>query len=60
MKNRFYLSLVLATLACLTGWTTHAQLQRTSPARQTWEYLEVELDARVEATPRLNQLGAQG
>lgn len=60
MKNKFYFSLVLAALVCLVGWTANAQLQRTSPVRQTWEYLEVELDARVEATPRLNQFGAQG
>ena len=62
MKNKLYFSLALAALVCLAGWTANAQLQRNSstPVRQTWEYLEVELDARVEATPRLNQLGAQG
>ena len=42
MKNRLYLSLVLISLTCLAGRTAHAQLQRSSPARQTWEYIIVQ------------------
>lgn len=38
MKNRVYLSMVIVALLCLAGWTAHAQLQRGSSARQTWEY----------------------
>jgi hypothetical protein len=38
MKNRLYLSLIVVAALCLAGWTVHAQLQRSSPARQTWEY----------------------
>jgi hypothetical protein len=36
MKNRIYLSLIVVALLCLTGWTVYAQ--RSSPARQAWEY----------------------
>jgi hypothetical protein len=60
MKNRLYLSLVLIALTCLAGWTAHAQLQRSSPARQTWEYKEVLLAARASSVPSLDALGAQG
>jgi hypothetical protein len=38
MRERLYLSLLVAVLLCLAGWTAHAQLQRSSPARQSWEY----------------------
>ena len=38
MKNRVYLSLGFVALLCLAGWTAHAQLQRSNPARQAWEY----------------------
>ena len=37
MKNKLYVSLVVVLL-CLFWGTEHAQLQRTNPARQTWEY----------------------
>jgi hypothetical protein len=40
MKNRLYLLLVIV-LSCLGGWTVHAQLQRSNPARQTWEYKSI-------------------
>ena len=60
MKNRLYLSLVLVALTCLAGWTAHAQLQRSSPARQTWEYQEVQLSTTQSSLPKLNGLGAQG
>ena len=38
MKNRLYLLLIVAALACLAGWTGYAQGQRSGPARQAWEY----------------------
>ena len=41
MRERLYLSLLLAVLLCLVGWTAHAQLSRGGPARQTWEYKTV-------------------
>ena len=59
MRN-LYFALVLVALLCLAGWTTHAQLQRNTQTRETWEYMEVELEARFQANPRLNQYGAQG
>ena len=74
MKNRLYLSLLLAVLLCLVGWTAHAQLQRSGPARQAWEYKSLVFivdasrttlyeDAKpVPGTPvtRMPELGAQG
>jgi hypothetical protein len=60
MNNRLYLSVFLIALMCLAGWTAHAQLQRSSAPRQTWEYQEVELSAKEDAAPMLNRLGAQG
>ena len=59
MKNKFYLTLVLVALMCFAGWTTYAQLQKNVPAKQTWEYLEVEL-IDSPATSKLNHLGAEG
>ena len=60
MKNGLCLALFLVALMCLAGWTAQAQLQRSSSARQTWEYQEIELSAKTSATPTLNRLGAQG
>ena len=60
MKNRLYLSLVLVSLTCVAGWTAHAQLQKSSPARQTWEYQEIQLATNQSSLPKLNSLGAQG
>ena len=36
MKNKLYLSLVVVAVLCLGGWIGYGQ--RTSSARQTWEY----------------------
>lgn len=58
MKTNVFLSVVLLALACLTGWAAHAQSTVASVPSQTWEYQEVQLSARVEATPLLNRLGA--
>lgn len=59
MKNKSYLALVLVALMCLAGWTAHAQLEKNVPAKQTWEYLEVEL-IDSPATSKLNHLGSEG
>jgi hypothetical protein len=61
MKNKLFWSLVLIMLMSLSAWwSAHAELQKTTHPLQVWEYQEVELDARIEATPKLNQLGGQG
>ncbi len=60
MKNRFYLSLIVVALLCLSGWTAHAQLQRSSPARQTWEYMIILEGDGATASKQLNNLGTQG
>ena len=54
MKNRLYLSLLIAILLCFAGWTAHAELQKTSPAKN-WEYRVEE-----ENVGDFNALGAQG
>jgi hypothetical protein len=38
MRGKLYLSLLIGVLLCLAGWTAHAQVQRSAPARQAWEY----------------------
>ncbi len=55
MKNKIYLSLVLVAVLCLVGWTGFAQ--KSSPARQTWEYKEFRSPV---GEKELNELGAQG
>jgi hypothetical protein len=60
MRNRFSLMLLLVALMCFAGWTAHAQLQRSTPAKQNWEYQEIPLSANESSTPKLNALGAQG
>lgn len=56
MQRHLLVGLVVVVGACLVGWTARTQSQ----AQVTWEYREVELDARIDATQRLNQLGTQG
>ena len=58
MRNKFYLALVLVAVMCFAGWTAHARLQKNTSAKQTWEYLIVEL--KDPATPTLDQHGAAG
>jgi hypothetical protein len=74
MKNRLYLSLLLAVLLCVVGWNVKAELQRSGPARQAWEYKALvfvvqgsastmyEDGKMVPGTPitRMPELGAQG
>ena len=55
MRNRLYLLLAVVALSCLAGWTGYAQAQRSSPARQTWEYTTNSC-----ATQQLNSAGVQG
>ena len=49
MKNKLFLSLAVIALLCLAGWTAHAQLQRSSPARQTWDYKWISVARGVES-----------
>jgi hypothetical protein len=61
MTNRLFLSLVVVALLCLAGWTGYAQVQRSNPMRQTWEYLMVDAyNDPTQAQRVLNQYGAQG
>ena len=61
MTNRLFLSLVVVALLCLAGWTGYAQVPRSNPMRQTWEYLIVDSYNDSAQTQRvLNQYGAQG
>ena len=46
MRERLYLSLLLGVLLCLAGWTAHARLQRSGPARQAGEYKSLVLVLR--------------
>jgi len=58
--------LIIVALLCLGAWTGFAQGQRTSPARQTWEYRIVETPtvesytSLAEVQQLLNQGGAEG
>lgn len=42
------------------GAFSHAQLQRSSPARQTWEYIIVQESDGAPGAKQLNNLGTQG
>ncbi|HEX7296479.1 MAG TPA: hypothetical protein VF251_12035 [Pyrinomonadaceae bacterium] len=59
-KTKLYLLPLLVVVPCLLGWSARAELERSAPAAQVWEYSEVELDTHFLATPKLNQLGTQG
>lgn len=54
MKKKLYLSLVIVALLCVVGWSGYAEGQRSSPGRQTWEYLGD--DERVGGTENLQRL----
>lgn len=60
MRERLYLSLLVGVLLCLAGWTAHAQLQRSSPARQAWEYKSLVLTIQVSAAGSKNTLYEDG
>jgi hypothetical protein len=48
MKNSIFLLLVVVAALCVTGWTAQAKLQRSSSARQAWEYKSVSVARGVE------------
>ena len=59
MKKSVYLSLAVAVLLCIVGWTSYGQSR--SSARAAWEYKSVwsgQQGFRGDET--LNELGAQG
>ena len=57
---------LIVALVCLSVWTGYGQGQRTSPARQTWEYRVIETPFLESYTPAeevqqlLNRGGAEG
>ena len=57
--NRLLVCLVVSALLCFVAWTARAELTRTTPAPQTWEY-EAFDGYTGQAPTKLNQLGAQG
>ena len=60
MKRKIYLVPVLVALMCLAGWTAHAQFQRNIQARQSWDYMELQLDGRFPSVTKLSHYGAEG
>lgn len=38
MRTKPYQALLIGVVLCFAGWTAHAQVQRSAPARQAWEY----------------------
>jgi hypothetical protein len=57
--NRLLVCLIVGALLCLVGWTAHAELRKSTPAAQNWEYDVVE-SYTSHATVKLNERGAQG
>jgi hypothetical protein len=39
MKTKISMALAAILLLCLIGWTHFAKAQRSSPVKQTWEYI---------------------
>ena len=60
MKKRLYLSLVIVAFVCLVGWTVQAQLQKSGPARQAWEYKSLVLVVQASAAGPQNTLYEDG
>ena len=60
MSRRILVPLAAVAVVLLTGWTVVAQSQERAPVARAWEYQELQLSARVEATPALNRMGDQG
>jgi uncharacterized protein DUF4177 len=64
--TKLQVSLMIVVLLCLSIWTGYAQGQRTSPARQIWEYRIVETrtvesyTSPADIQQLLNQAGAEG
>jgi len=67
MKDKLYVLLVVVLL-CLFVGTERAQLQRTSPTRQAWEYKTIRLYREyssggfddTQILTKLTELGSQG
>ena len=61
IKTKVYVSAMVVLFLCLIGWTGHAEAQRSSQERRTWEY---KVFSPVTPGPSLqdqmNQLGAEG
>lgn len=57
--NRLLVCLIVGALLCLVGWTAQAELTRSTPAPQTWEYEVLEASGSFGIT-KLNERGAQG
>lgn len=57
--NRLLVCLIVGTLLCLVGWTAHAELNRSTPAPQVWEYDAFE-SYTSQAAGKLNSRGTQG
>jgi hypothetical protein len=57
--NRLLVCLIVSAL-CLVGWTAHAELTRSTPAPQTWDYEVFEDYASILTITKLNKRGAQG
>jgi hypothetical protein len=47
MKNKLNLAIVIVALLSVAGWTAHAQLQKSSSARQTWDYKSIVLTRTI-------------
>ena len=56
MKNRLYLSLLIAVLLCLVGWRVQLNCKESGPARQAWEYKSLVLVIQVSAGGSQNTL----
>ena len=50
MKIRFLLPLIVAVLACVTGWSAYAQSQKMSSTRPSWDYKIV---AHIPGSPKI-------
>lgn len=59
MKKRIGVIVMLCLVIATAVFVVMAQTQ-PRPARQVWEYKEIELDENAVATPVLNREGAQG
>ena len=58
MRNRLFLSVIVAASLCLAAWTGYGRGQKSNAAHQTWEYWDYRVvDCSV---GELNNAGAAG
>lgn len=57
--NKLLVSLIVVALMCVAGWTVRAELTRTAPAPQMWEYETVYEYAGPGNQTKLNERGTQ-